>query len=400
MESWDRPVVPRLQGEGSIPRLFDSHGRRPVAALANSKATLYVCGITPYDATHIGHVSTYLAFDTIARMWLDAGLEVEYTQNVTDVDEPLLERAAESGVDWRDLAASQVAVFRSDMAALRFIPPDHFVAVTEIIPEISRAVARLIAMGVAYRVDEDIYFDSAAAATDTWALGDVSGLDRATMRALSAERGGDPDRPGKRDQLDPLLWRAERPGEPRWPSEIGSGRPGWHIECSVIAQQTLGVPLSVNGGGSDLAFPHHEFSAGHTAALSGRALAAVHAHTGMVSLDGEKMSKSLGNLVLVSDLLEAGADPQAIRLAVLAHHYREDWEWTADQLGDAATRLAEWSRAKSGQGISLVSELREALADDVDTPRALSAIDAQVAEGRGISTAEREAIDALLGIRL
>jgi L-cysteine:1D-myo-inositol 2-amino-2-deoxy-alpha-D-glucopyranoside ligase len=399
MKSWDRPEVPVVRGGSSIPRLFDGK-RRPVAATSNARATLYVCGITPYDATHIGHAATYIAFDTLVRSWLDAGLEVEYTQNVTDVDEPLLERATSTGVDWRELAANQVAQFRSDMHALRVIPPDHYVAVTEVIPQIAAAVATLLERGIAYRVDTDLYFDSAAAATDTWSLGDVSGLDRTTMRALSAERGGDPDRPGKRDQLDPLLWRSERPGEPSWPSELGAGRPGWHIECSVIAQRTLGVPLSVNGGGSDLTFPHHEFSAGHTAALSDRALTAVHAHTGMVSLGGQKMSKSLGNLVLVSDLLEGGADPRPLRLAVLAHHYREDWEWTDEDLFDAKTRLAEWSAASSGQGTSLVDDLRSALSDDLDTPRALERIDAQVAEGRGISAIERDAIDALLGIRL
>jgi L-cysteine:1D-myo-inositol 2-amino-2-deoxy-alpha-D-glucopyranoside ligase len=399
MESWDRPELPVVPGGSSIPRLFDGK-RRPVAATPNSRATLYVCGITPYDATHIGHASTYIAFDTLVRSWLDAGLEVEYTQNVTDVDEPLLERATSTGVDWRELAASQVAQFRSDMEALRVIPPDHYVAVTEVIGQIATAVEILLERGIAYRVADDLYFDSAAAASDTWSLGDVSGLDRATMRALCAERGGDPDRQGKRDQLDPLLWRAERPGEPSWQSQLGAGRPGWHIECSVIAQSTLGVPLSVNGGGSDLTFPHHEFSAGHTAALSGRALAAVHMHTGLVSFDGEKMSKSIGNLVLVSDLLEDGADPRPIRLAVLAHNYREDWEWTDEDLFDAKARLAEWSAARSGQGTALVDEIRAALSNDLDSPRALDAIDAQVAEGRGISGVERDAIDALLGIRL
>jgi L-cysteine:1D-myo-inositol 2-amino-2-deoxy-alpha-D-glucopyranoside ligase len=397
MESWERPVVVRLPGSATIPRLFDG-AHHPVAATAGQPATLYVCGITPYDATHLGHAATYLAFDTLVRTWIDAGLSVQYTQNVTDVDEPLLERAAVKGINWRQLAAEQIDRFRVDMAALGVIPPDYYVAVTEVIPEIAAGVARLVTLGIAYRVDDDIYFDSAAAASDTWSLGDVSGLDRATMRQLSAERGGDPDRPGKRDQLDPLLWRAERPGEPSWPSELGVGRPGWHIECSVIAQRTLGVPLSVNGGGSDLTFPHHEFSAGHTAALSGRALAAVQMHTGMVFLDGEKMSKSVGNLVLVSDLLAGGVDPRAIRLAVFAHHYRDDWAWTSGQLDDATARLTAWSAAGTGEGDTLVSEIRAALADDLNVPRALGAVDARVSNG--FSALERDAIDALLGIRL
>jgi L-cysteine:1D-myo-inositol 2-amino-2-deoxy-alpha-D-glucopyranoside ligase len=399
VKSWTSPVLPFLPGAGIAPALHDE-GRRAVT-VAGGHARLYVCGITPYDATHLGHAATYLAFDTLVRAWLDAGLEVSYAQNVTDVDDPLLERATATGVDWRDLAASQIELFRRDMQALGIVAPQHFVAVTEVIEPVAAAVSLLLRCGLAYGVGDDIYFDSAAAASDTWSLGDVSSLSRRAMQALSLERGGDAH-PAKRDVLDPLLWRAARPGEPSWPSAHGDGRPGWHVECAVIAQEFVGVPLSVNGGGSDLTFPHHEFSAGHTAALTGKPLAAVHAHSGMVAFEGEKMSKSLGNLVRVSELIEGGADPRAIRLALLAHHYRSDWEWHADQLEFATARLEAWSAwaRDVGEGQALLGELRRSIAADLDTPAAIAAIDALVAAELAPSRVEVDAIEALLGIRL
>ena len=372
-------------------------------------ATLYVCGITPYDATHLGHANTYLAFDTLVRLWTDGGYEVRYAQNVTDVDDPLLERAAATGVDWRALAAEQIALFRGDMESLRIIPPNDYVAVTDVITEVAEAVDRLLEADIAYRVDDDVYFDNAAAASAAWTLGDESGFDRATMLALSAERGGDPDRVGKRDALDPLLWLSERDGEPSWPSVVGVGRPGWHIECSVIAQRYLDTPITVQGGGSDLVFPHHEFSAGHAAALTGHRLADSYVHAGMVAYDGEKMSKSLGNLVLVSQLIADGVDPRAIRLALLDRHYRADWEWTRVQLTEAQCRLATWEtwaadvsgeEATDQTDATLVDTLRSALVDDLDTPAALAAVDARVATGARATVTDLDAIDALLGVKL
>jgi len=384
-----------------------------------------VCGITPYDATHLGHANTYLAYDTLVRLWLDGGFEVRYAQNVTDVDDPLLERAAATGVDWRELAAEQVDLFRGDMEELRIVPPDHYIAVTDVIPEVADAVAALLDAGIAYRIDDDVYFDNAAAASPVWTLGDESRLDRATMLALSAERGGDPERAGKRDALDPLLWLAQRAGEPSWPSPVGTGRPGWHIECSVIAQHYLDTPITVQGGGSDLVFPHHEFSAGHAAALSGRPLAGLYAHAGMVGYDGEKMSKSLGNLVLVSRLVDDGTDPRAIRLTLLDHHYRGDWEFSRSLLTVAECRLATWQAwaaaavtpAQSADatpvdsaeptlvgtefvGTELTDALRTALADDLDTPRALALVDARIASDIPATSTDVDAIDALLGVRL
>jgi len=404
VKSWTRPVIPRLPGEAPVPRLYDSATRSVLEAKPEGTARLYVCGITPYDATHLGHANTYLAYDSLVRLWTDGGFDVQYAQNVTDVDDPLLERAAATGVDWRDLAAEQIDLFRGDMQNLRIVPPDHYIAVTDTIDEVARAVDSLLERDLAYRVDDDVYFDNTRAASAAWTLGDESGLDRSTMLALSAQRGGDPDREGKRDALDPLLWRAERDGEPSWPSVVGRGRPGWHIECSVIAQRFLGTPIAVQGGGSDLLFPHHEFSAGHAAALTGHPLAALYSHAGMVAHDGEKMSKSLGNLVLVSRLTADGADPRAVRLALLDRHYRADWEWTRGQLTEAQCRLAEWETwsadADEGTDATLLGALRSALADDLDTPAALAAVDAHIASGARANRVDLDAIDALLGVRV
>jgi L-cysteine:1D-myo-inositol 2-amino-2-deoxy-alpha-D-glucopyranoside ligase len=428
VQSWRSPQVPSVPGSGPVPRLFDSATGQTQPAEASGVASLYVCGITPYDATHLGHAATYLAYDTLVRLWRDAGYEVRYVQNVTDVDDPLLERAATMGVDWRDLAAQQVELFRGDMEALSIVPPDRYIAVTEVVDEIAGAVDRLHSAGVAYHVespdaDADIYFDIAAAErSSAWRLGQESRLHRPEMLELSAQRGGDPDRAGKRDPLDPLLWRAERAGEPSWPSPVGAGRPGWHIECAAIALKFLPHPVTVNGGGSDLLFPHHEFSAAHAVALAGHPFAGIYSHAGMVAFEGEKMSKSLGNLVLVSSLVAAGVDPAALRLALLSQHYRSDWEWTDALLDAARATLASWRtwaaagtiyRAEeparpddaarvigSAPSVSLVERLRAALQDDLDTPAAIAVVDAAIAAHEAASAESIATVHALLGIDL
>jgi L-cysteine:1D-myo-inositol 2-amino-2-deoxy-alpha-D-glucopyranoside ligase len=427
MRAWSHPVIPSIPGSAAAPRLHDTATNSIVEAKPTDVARLYVCGITPYDATHLGHAATYLAFDTLQRVWRDGGYRVHYAQNVTDVDDPLLERATATGVDWRDLAVEQTDLFRADMESLGIIPPDDFVAVTDVIDDISAAVQTLRDAALAYRVPTpdaldtadgpgaDLYFDIRAAERQApWALGDESNLDRATMLALFAERGGDPDRAGKRDQLDPLLWRAARTNEPSWDSPVGAGRPGWHIECSVIALAELGTDFTVQGGGSDLIFPHHDMSAGHAAALSGHPLAQVYSHTGMVAYQGEKMSKSLGNLVLVSKLRAGGSDPRAIRLALLAQHYRTDWEWTAGQLEDAERRLAAWTLAfgpiavppaiaaatATESAATVIDRMRAALVNDLDTCGALAAVDAAVTSGVDDPALVGLAIDALLGVKL
>jgi L-cysteine:1D-myo-inositol 2-amino-2-deoxy-alpha-D-glucopyranoside ligase len=386
---------------------------------------LYACGITPYDATHMGHAATYTAWDLLIRAWLDAGHEVDYTQNITDVDDPLLERAERDGEDWRELALREIDRFRGDMEALRNLPPTHYIGAVEAIPIIDAFAERLAARGALYDLDGDVYF-ARASDPDFGALagpGSVSGLSVAEMTELSAERGGDPDRPGKKDPLDPLVWRAERPGEPAWDSRFGPGRPGWHVECAAIATEYLGSSFDVQAGGSDLVFPHHEMSASHARVAcppddGGHAFARVYAHSGMVAYQGAKMSKSLGNLVFVSRLRAAGVDPMAIRLALIAHHYRADWEWTDAVLADARARLERWRAAVARTALTgtsavpaadaVLATVRARLADDLDAPGAVAVIDAwadAVLEGTGgLGPADAALIsdiaDALLGVAL
>lgn len=407
-------------------RLFDTAKGSVVTLGAAGEQSMYVCGITPYDATHMGHAASYVAFDLLNRAWRDGRQTVSYVQNVTDVDDPLLERASATGVDWRDLAASQIELFQTDMEALNVLAPDQYVGAVEAIPLIVPAIEQLLQRGLAYRVaggagepDGDVYYDVEAAgkhsaeATDAWTLGAISGLSDAEMLELFAERGGDPGRAGKRQALDPLLWRVARDGEPSWPGgELGEGRPGWHIECTVIAQKYLPTPFTVQGGGSDLVFPHHEMGAGHAYSLSGVPLAQHFAHAGMVGLDGEKMSKSKGNLVLVSKLRAAGEEPAAIRLAILAHHYRSDWSWTDAGFAAAKERLRTWrealAAAPASSAAGLVSRMRAELSDDLNAPGAVAAVDAwaqaALADGHDASPSDAslvsDAVDALLGVEL
>ncbi|WP_449385291.1 cysteine--1-D-myo-inosityl 2-amino-2-deoxy-alpha-D-glucopyranoside ligase [Cellulomonas soli] len=423
MLTWPAPQIPQLPGRGGPVRVRDTSSGRLVVAAPGQDAGLYVCGITPYDATHMGHAATYVHFDVLVRAWKDAGHRVRYASNVTDVDDPLLERAAATGVDWRDLAQEQTALYAQDMAALGVVPPDVYVGAVESVPTVVAAVEHLLAVGAAYRVPTpdalddglgDVYADLSVDPD----FGAVAGLDAAAMISLARERGGDPDRVGKRSPLDPLLWRRERVGEPAWDgASLGRGRPGWHIECAVIARDGLGLPFDVQGGGSDLVFPHHEMSTSHARLLDAGHGAATHVHTGMVAYEGAKMSKSLGNLVLVSALRAQGVDPMAIRLAILAHRYRDDWEWTQDGQAQAEQRLATWRAALSGNGgrdaAPVIATVREALADDLDTPRALAVVDdwadrtlAAAAQGGdptwapGAPGLVARTVDALLGVRL
>src|SRR5215468_8519996 len=300
METWRAARVPTLPGRGPEPHLVNTATGELTRAALGLRATLYACGITPYDATHIGHAATYVSWDLLIRAWRDAGHEVRYVQNVTDVDDPLLERAARDGENWRELADREINVYRSDMAALRLLPPDRLVGAVEALGVIEAFNALLADRGALYDLDGDVYFCRSADP----AFGAVSGLDTETMIKLSAERGGDPARPGKKDPLDPLVWLARKPGEPSWDSRFGQGRPGWHVECAAIATEYLGPSFDVQAGGSDLVFPHHEMSASHArvacAPDGGHAFARVYAHSGMVAYAGAKMSKSLGNLVFVS----------------------------------------------------------------------------------------------------
>ncbi len=400
MRSWSGPDVPSIGGPAPVLHLHDTRTGGLVASVPTGAARLYVCGITPYDATHLGHAATYLAFDLLQRQWLDRGLDVVYTQNVTDVDDPLLERANDRGEDWAGLAERETQLFREDMEALGMLAPRHYVGAVESIDLVVDLVERL--GDSAYPVDGDLYFDVHADPD----FGQVSGLDDEGMLALFGERGGDPDRAGKRDPLDCLLWQGEREGEPSWESRLGRGRPGWHIECAAIALEHLGTDFDVQGGGSDLVFPHHEMSASEATVATGEPFARAYVHAGMVALDGEKMSKSKGNLELVSRLRETGHDPMAIRLALLAHHYRSDWEWTADQITSAEQRLASWraavARPSTPSADELIRRIREALADDLNAPAALAVIDGWASQegDEGGGAAAARTIDALLGIRV
>jgi L-cysteine:1D-myo-inositol 2-amino-2-deoxy-alpha-D-glucopyranoside ligase len=412
MDAWTGHDVPTLPGTATSPALYDSARQAVHPTAPGAAATMYVCGITPYDATHLGHAATMITFDLINRAWRDAGHPVTYVQNVTDIDDPLLERAARDGEDWVVLAMRETALFREDMEALRIIPPAHYVGAVESIPAIAAHVRELMDAGAAYRLDDgtgDVYFAIAAAPR----FGYESNLSREEMLRLSAERGGDPQRPGKRDPLDPLLWRGARDGEPAWDGgDLGPGRPGWHIECATIALGLLGQTIDVQGGGNDLLYPHHECSAAHAERLTGAAPFSSHyVHAGMIGLDGEKMSKSKGNLVFVSRLRADHVDPMAVRLGLIAEHYRTDRQWTDDVLKTGQQRLSRWREAAAAPagppGADLLAAVRRHLADDLDTPAALAVVDdwAEAAlSGAGADTAApalmARTVDALLGIRL
>ena len=411
MHAWQAVEVPELPGRGPALRLYDSADRQVRPTTPGDVATMYVCGITPYDATHLGHAATYLTFDLVNRVWLDNGHQVHYVQNVTDVDDPLFERAERDGIDWRDLGDRETQLFREDMAALRVLPPQDYVGATEAIDEVIELIEKLLASGAAYVVDDpehpDVYFRADA----TVQFGYESNYDRDTMAALFAERGGDPDRPGKADPLDALLWRAHRPGEPSWPSPFGPGRPGWHVECSAISLSRIGFGFDVQGGGSDLIFPHHEFSAAHAeSAIGERRFARHYVHAGMIGWDGHKMSKSRGNLVLVSRLRALGVDPAAIRLGLLAGHYRSDRFWSDDVLATATERLQRWRTATDlpagPDPADLIKRMRRYLADDLDTPKVLAAVDGWASDAREYGGHDESApalvataLDALLGVR-
>ncbi len=419
MYAWPEPSVPVLPGTAPPLRLTDSATHATFPAAQGERVGVYVCGITPYDATHLGHAATYVTFDLVVRALRDSRHKVTYVQNITDVDDPLLERAERDGLDWRELAAREIQLFRDDMTALRVIPPTHYLGVVERMAQIEAAVATLCANGSAYALPvpaaegngQDIYLDL----TRRDDFGQVSGWSREQMLEVFADRGGDPDRPGKRDRLDPLLWRAARAGEPSWPSAaLGAGRPGWHIECTSIALDELGTPFDIQGGGTDLVFPHHEMSAVQAGALTGGPVfARGYVHQAMVGLHGEKMSKSKGNLVLVSRLLADGVDPMAIRLVLLAHHYRRPWDYTDEVLVQAQQRLETWRRAvlaAPGHAADrLLAEVRDRLNNDLDSPAAVQAVDAWAdAALTQASTAPpeqtdvdvRSVLDALLGVRL
>ncbi len=369
-------------------RLFDTAQGRIVDFEPGAVVTMYTCGITPYDATHLGHAATYLTYDVLQRRLRDRGHETRCVRNITDVDDDLLRKAREVGVHYLDLAAAEIGRFDADMRALGMLEPFAEPRATSAIADIRRFIGGVLDAGHAYESGGAVYFDVSSFP----AFGQVSHLDRATMLDLAAERGGNPDDPNKRDPLDFVLWQPSLPDEPAWDSVWGPGRPGWHVECSTLALRELGDTIDLHGGGADLIFPHHECEAAQSESATGKPFVRHWLHQAMVRMDGEKMSKSLGNLVFVSELRQR-VDPMAIRLALLDHHYRAEWEFHDADIDRARARLAAWTDADHGVDEVVTDAVRAALDDDLDTPGAVHAVDDAVAQGRPIGGAT-----SLLGV--
>jgi L-cysteine:1D-myo-inositol 2-amino-2-deoxy-alpha-D-glucopyranoside ligase len=367
-------------------RLYDTARRQIVPFEPGPVVTIYTCGITPYDATHFGHAAVYLTYDVLQRRLQDLGHETRCVRNVTDVDDSILGKARELGVHYLDLAAAETARFDSDMAALDVLKCWSEPRATSAIADIRGFIGMVLDQGHAYEAGGAVYFDVGTIED----FGKISHLDRETMLAYAAERGGNVDDPHKRDPLDFVLWQPSEDDEPSWESLWGPGRPGWHIECSALALRELGTTIDLHGGGADLIFPHHECEAAQSEAATGEPFVRHWMHQAMIRMDGEKMSKSLGNLVFVSELRKDW-DPRAIRLTATSHHYRDSWEWNDDLMPAAQARLEAWLAA--GEGAGALDEVRAALDDDLDTPTAVAAIDAAAAGGSGVAEAA-----ALLGV--
>jgi L-cysteine:1D-myo-inositol 2-amino-2-deoxy-alpha-D-glucopyranoside ligase len=369
-------------------RLYDTARREVVPFEPGPVVTMYTCGITPYDASHFGHAATYLTYDVLQRRLRDRGHDTRCVRNLTDVDDDILRKARELGVHYLDLAAAETTRFQADMEALGLLPAWSEPRATSAIADIRGFIGMVLDRGHAYEAGGAVYFDI----NSFDRFGQVSHLDRDEMLRLAAERGGNPDDPHKRDPLDFVLWQPSAEDEPAWDSLWGPGRPGWHIECSALALRELGTTIDLHGGGSDLIYPHHECEAAQSEAATGDPFVRHWMHQAMVRMDGEKMSKSLGNLVFVSELLKQW-DPMAVRLAAHAHHYRDSWEWHDGLMPAATERLEAWRAA--GEGGAALDEVRVALDDDLDTPRAVAAVDEAAAAGRGVSEAA-----GLLGVEL
>ena len=413
MNSWASVAVPTLAHLKDLPALAltDTATSKKKSLPKKSTYRMYVCGITPYDATHLGHAATYLTFDLINRYLRATGAEVLYVQNITDIDDPLLERANRDGLDWSELAHQQIDLFRGDMVDLRVIPPAHYIGAVEAIPLVVKAISELQEQASVYSVDTDLYF---AVKSDS-RFGSRSNLSHNEMLEIFSQRGGDPNREGKKEPLDCLVWMSQRVNEPGWESILGKGRPGWHIECTAIALEYLDPSdldeelIDIQGGGSDLIFPHHEMCAAQAHVITGKELASTYVHAGMIGLDGEKMSKSKGNLVFVSRLVASGVDPMAIRWALMSDHYRSDRMWSDSILHKAENELAQLKEAlnknTSAPTEDLIKSIVSAISDDLDTPLVLTHLNAWAALTRegshgGNSEELRNILDALLGLQL
>ena len=371
-------------------RLHDTARRAVVPFDPGEHVLMYTCGITPYDATHLGHAATFLAYDVLQRRLLDRGHTVTCVRNVTDVDDPLFAKARELGIHYLDLAAGEEARFESDMAALNALPVSSSPRASSAIPDIRGFIGMVLDRGFAYQAGGAVYFDVSRFGT----FGSIGHYTESEMLSLARKRGGDVDNPDKRHPLDFVLWQPSAPDEPSWDTMWGPGRPGWHIECSALALRELGTTIDLHGGGTDLIFPHHECERAQSEAATGEPFVRHWMHTGLIAKDGEKMSKSLGNLVFV-DALRKEWEPMAIRLAIVEHHYRTEWAWDDDLMPRAAERLEAWRRAAGGRASDALHHARAALDDDLDTPRAVAAIDDAAAGGCDVAAAA-----GLLGVEL
>ena len=407
MHSWPKVYLPPLDDQQFPPlNLLDSSKGR-IKLSTSKRFSIYVCGITPYDSTHLGHAATYLAFDLINRYQILSKHQVAFIENVTDIDDPLLERAKRDNLNWQTLAQEQVGLFKSDMSALRILPPEKLVNVTDSFDIIEKFITQLSERGFLYKLEEDYYF-SVSDFLDDLPISVNQAQD------IFRQRGGDPDRMGKKHPLDPVVWLANREGEPGWPSKFGYGRPGWHVECTAIACNYLDdlnsdPIIDLQGGGSDLIFPHHYMSAKIVKAAFGREFASFFVHAGMIGLDGEKMSKSKGNLVFVSKLIENQVEPMVIRWALLSGHYQIDRQWSDDLLRRAESEVAivrsALSRTEVAETDQLIKDLISDLANNLDTPTALNrlvlwAITSQKVAPFNKSGEVSRAIDSLLGLAL
>ncbi len=413
MRAWPDVYLPELPARFRVPQLslFNTAAQKIEPLPQKSLYRMYVCGITPYDATHLGHAATYLTFDLINRFLRASGAQVDFVQNITDIDDPLLDRAQRDGIDWKDLAQSQVDLFKGDMTDLHVIPPNDYIGVVEAMPLVVEAVLKLKSADTTYEVGSDIYYRVHSDSE----FGERSHYSQEKMLEIFAERGGDPQKPGKENPLDALVWLSQRDGEPGWPSPFGPGRPGWHIECCAIALHYLNpdsndeFAIDIQGGGSDLIFPHHEMSAAQSRSINNQKFSRSYVHAGMIGLDGEKMSKSLGNLVFVSKLITSGVNPAAIRWALMGHPYSNDLMWSDSLIQRASVDIERLqlnlARMEVAPTDSVILEILDALSNNLDTPRVIASIKTWMDETEagvtgGVAGELSRALDTLLGITL
>jgi L-cysteine:1D-myo-inositol 2-amino-2-deoxy-alpha-D-glucopyranoside ligase len=402
MKSWQSKSIAHSSNEYKNDSLFmfDSKSQqRNEIGRNGKKVQIYVCGITPYDSAHLGHAFTYLNFDLVIRALNFIGKDTNYVQNITDIDDPLFERARTSGTNWQSIVDSQMDIYRTDMSALNILSPDHFVGVMENMELIISRIGETISKDLSYQIGTEWYFKTESENLSKL----VASVPNNELVAMAKERGCDTDRQGKVNPLDPIIWKASKDDEPNWKEDFGTGRPGWHIQCISLANKYAELPLDIQGGGKDLIFPHHSMSEEQNAALGFGKLALNYCHVGMVSYQGSKMSKSKGNLVFVHQLIDEGISPMVIRLALMSHHWRSDWEYTKDLIDDSREFYSELSNKFKGKFISQIDQdkLIEIMLNDLDAPKVLSFLK----EVKPLSESQNNVsidllLEALLGLKL